>query len=53
MISGSFTEGQKEIIIRRRIPMLLQQTINRGGKDIKLSAAKGYMDFYMVVKRIG
>jgi hypothetical protein len=33
--------------------MLLQQTITRGAKDIKLSAAKGYMDFYMVLKRIG
>ena len=53
MISGSFQEGQKEIIIRRRISMLLQQTIKRGAKDINLSAAKGYMDFYMVLKRIG
>lgn len=53
MVSGPFQEGQKELVIRKRIPLLLQQTITRGGKDIKLSAAKGYMDFYMVLKRIG
>ncbi|MBL7731033.1 MAG: hypothetical protein JNM88_07640 [Chitinophagaceae bacterium] len=53
MVTGSFQEGQKEITIRKRIPMQLQQTIRRGTKDIKLSAAKGYMDFYLVLRRIG
>lgn len=52
LVEGSFTEGQQEIIIRKRIPLLLQQSVSRGGKDIKLSAAKGYMDFYMVLKKI-
>ena len=53
IVQGDFKEGQQEIIIRKRIPLLLQQTASRAGKDIKLSAAKGYMDFYMVLKRIG
>ena len=53
IVSGDFKEGQQEIIIRKRIPLLLQQTASRAGKDTKLSAAKGYMDFYMVLKRIG
>ncbi len=53
IVTGDFKEGQQEIIIRKRIPLLLQQTASRAGKDTKLSAAKGYMDFYMVLKRIG
>lgn len=47
-LTGSFTAGQKEIIIRERIPFVLQQSNN----SVKLSAAKGYMDFYMVLKKI-
>jgi hypothetical protein len=53
MVSGPFREGQTDLIIRKRIPLLLQQTIKRGIKEIKLSAAKDYMDFYVVLKRIG
>lgn len=49
LLTGSFKEGQTEIIIRERIPFVLQQTNN----GVKLSAAKGFMDFYMVLKRVG
>jgi len=53
IVTGDFKEGQQEIIIRKRIPLLLQQSASRAGKETKLSAAKGYMDFYLVLKRIG
>lgn len=53
IVEGDFKPGQNEIIIRRRLPLLLQQTVTRNGKDVKLSAAKGYIDFYVVLKRIG
>lgn len=53
ILEGNFKKGQNEIIIRRRIPLLLQQTVTSRGKNVKLSAAKGYMDYYMVLKRIG
>jgi hypothetical protein len=53
MLEGDFNPGQKEIVIRRRIPVLLQQTAAQKGKPVKLSAAKGFMDFYVVLKRIG
>lgn len=52
-LTGSFKEGQTELIIRERIPFVLQQTVTRNGKDVKLSAANGFMDFYMVLKKIG
>ena len=53
IIQGDFKAGQQEIIIRKRFPLLLQQSASRGGKEIKLSSAKGYMDFYLVLKKIG
>ena len=53
ILEGNFKEGQNEIIIRRRIPLLLQQTVTSKGKDVKLSTAKGYIDYYMVLKKIG
>lgn len=53
LLEGDFKPGQNEIIIRRRLPLLLQQTVSQGGKEVKLSAAKGYMDFYVVLKKIG
>lgn len=49
ILEGNFKEGQKEIIIRQRIPVTLQQSYN----DKKLPAKKGFMDFYLVLKRIG
>lgn len=53
IVEGNFKPGQTEIIIRRRLPLLLQQTVISKGKEIKLSAAKGFIDFYMVLKRVG
>lgn len=49
MLEGSFKEGQKEIIIRQRIPVSLEQSDN----NKKLPVKKGYMDFYLVLKRVG
>ncbi len=51
-ITGNFKRGQTEIVIRERIPFVLQQTVTRNTKLIKLSAAKGYMDFYLILKRL-
>lgn len=53
IVEGIFKEGQQELIIRKRIPLLLQQTVTQKGKSVKLSAAKGFMDYYMVLKKIG
>jgi hypothetical protein len=53
-ITGSFQKDQKEIIIRKRISVLLQaSTYEKGGKEVKLPAVKGFMDFYLVLKRVG
>jgi hypothetical protein len=52
MITDSFHKDQKEIVIRKRIPVLLQQTTTQGIKDIKLPAVKGHIDFYMVLRKI-
>ncbi|MBL7723451.1 MAG: hypothetical protein JNK27_04845 [Chitinophagaceae bacterium] len=53
IVEGDFKPGQTEIVIRKRLPLLLQQTVTNKGKDVKLSAARGYMDFYVVLRRIG
>jgi hypothetical protein len=52
-ITGPFQKDQREIVIRKRIPVLLQQTTTQGTKDIKLPPAKGFMDFYLVLKKLG
>jgi hypothetical protein len=52
-IVDTFQNGQKEIVIRKRIPVLLQQTTTQGVKDIKLPVVKGFIDFYLVLKKIG
>jgi hypothetical protein len=49
IVEGSFKEGQKEIIIRERIPVTLDQSHN----DKKLPPKKGFIDFFMVLKKIG
>lgn len=49
ILEGSFKEEQQEIIIRERIPAILQPS-----KDNKsLPAKKGFVDFYLVLKKIG
>jgi hypothetical protein len=52
MITDSFHKDQKEIVIRKRIPVLLQPSTTQGSKDIKLPAAKGHMDFYLVLRKM-
>lgn len=52
LLEGNFKEGQKEIVIRKRIPLILQQTVTQKGKLVKLSTAKGFMDFYLVLKKV-
>lgn len=52
-ITDTFQKGQKEIVIRKRIPVLLQQTTTQGTKDVKLPPVKGFMDFYLVLKKMG
>lgn len=49
LLEGSFKEGQQEIIIRQRIPVLLDQSYN----DKKLPVKKGFMEFYLVLKKVG
>jgi hypothetical protein len=49
IVEGSFKEGQKEIIIRERIPVTLEPSHN----DKKLPAKKGFVDFYLVLRKIG
>jgi hypothetical protein len=48
-LEGSFKEGQQEIIIRERIPVVLGQSYNNN----KLPVKKGFMDFYLVLKKVG
>lgn len=49
LLEGSFKEGQKEIIIRERIPVKLAQSHNNKPLPVK----KGFIDFYLVLKRVG
>ena len=49
LLEGSFKEGQTEIIIRQRIPVSLEQSYN----DKKLPVKKGFMEFYLVLKKVG
>lgn len=53
IIEGEFKTGQQEIEIRRRIPLILQQDVTLKGRVIKLSLAKGYIDYYMRIKKAG
>lgn len=49
VLEGSFKEGQQEIIIRERIPVNLEQTHD----NKKLPVKKGFIDFYLVLKKMG
>jgi len=46
---GSFKEGQQEITIRERIPVSIEQSHN----EKKLPVKKGFIDFYLVLKKVG
>lgn len=49
MLEGDFKKGQHELIIRQRIPVSLEQFYN----EKKLPVKKGFMEFYMVLKKVG
>lgn len=53
MLEGAFAEGQKEIIFRERIPVTLQLSMLQGTNTVKSPAKKGFIDFYLVLKRVG
>ena len=48
---GDFEEGQKEIIIRKRMPVSINMEVSVGVSS-KLLTKKGYIDFYLVLKRV-
>lgn len=52
MLEGTFTKGQKEIIFRERIPVTLHQFITEGVTTLKSPAKKGFIDFYLVLRRV-
>ena len=49
MTEGTFQKDQKEIIIRQRIPVTLEPSYN----DKKLPVKKGFVDFYLLLKKVG
>ena len=49
ILEGSFKEGQQEIIIRERIPVTLEPSHD----NKKLPAINGFVDFYLVLKKVG
>ena len=52
MLEGSFKEGQKEIVIRERIPITLILNMLQGTKTIAAPSKKGFIDFYLVLKKL-
>lgn len=54
ILSDSFTENQREIVIRKRIPVkYAPESFEERGKKYQLPATTGFMDFYLVLKRVG
>jgi hypothetical protein len=51
ILEGVFTQNQKEIIIRERIPLTLYVTMEQGTKTVKSAEKKGFVDFYLVLRR--
>jgi len=53
IISGPFPAGRTEIVIRRRTPVEhASESIEERGSAYKLPPAKGFLDFYPVLKRV-
>jgi hypothetical protein len=48
---GDFEEGQKEIVIRKRIPVTIEMGVSTGGSS-KLLTKKGFIDFYLVLRKL-
>lgn len=54
ILSGAFTENQREIVIRQRIPVkYAPEAFEERGKKYQLPATNGFMDFYLVLKKVG
>lgn len=54
ILDGKFAEGQKEIVIRRRIPVkYAPEAFDERGKKYQLPPTNGFIDFYMVLKKVG
>ncbi|MBS1793417.1 MAG: hypothetical protein JSS81_06160 [Acidobacteria bacterium] len=54
ILSGDFAEGQREIVVRRRIPVkYAPEPFEERGKKYQLPATTGFIDFYMVLTRVG
>lgn len=47
---GEFADNQKEIVIRKRIPVEMGMEIDLGSST-KLLVKKGYIDFYLVLRK--
>jgi hypothetical protein len=47
---GDFEEGQKEITIRKRIPVTINMEVG-SGSSTKLLTKKGFLDFYLVLRK--
>jgi hypothetical protein len=47
---GEFEDNQKEIIIRKRIPVTINMEVDMGSTT-KLLTKKGFLDFYLVLKK--
>jgi hypothetical protein len=48
---GDFEEGQKEIVIRKRIPVTMDMQVDFGNST-KLLTKKGFLDFYLVLRKL-
>lgn len=54
ILDGKFTEGQREIVIRKRIPVkYAPESFEERGKKHQLPPTAGFMDFYLVLKKVG
>jgi hypothetical protein len=47
---GDFEEGQKEIVIRKRIPVTMDMQVDFGN-SVKLLTKKEFLDFYLVLRK--
>lgn len=53
IVNGTYSEGQKEIVIRRRIPVKFEPgPFEERNKKFQLPATTGFMDFYLLLKKV-
>jgi hypothetical protein len=54
IIGGDFSKDQREIVFRQRIPLKFEpEAFEERGKSYRLTASNGFLDFYLVLRRIG